>query len=109
MPSRPDSARLLRSRDCNINPEHDNEAPTITEFKIRGSLMFNSIFLLISFPGENILNKSESEIEVLPIINDSNIEIIKIIKKTISIISFFDNIVIVLSFKIKQSNYICNE
>jgi hypothetical protein len=109
IPSNPDSARLFRNRDCKIIPEQDNDAPTKTEFIIRGSLISKMIFLLISLLEENIVRNSEKDIEVLPINNETNIDRINIKRRTNNIVIFLDNYDFVLIFKIEQSNYICNE
>lgn len=72
IPSNPGSARLFLSSDCKIIPAQEREAPTAIAFKIRGSLISNIIFLLISLAGELMFNKTSGGIKLLP----DNIEII---------------------------------
>jgi len=91
IPSRPGSARLLRSIDCKIIPEHESEAPTIIAFKTLGSLMSSRIFLFVSLPAEKIFTISFNGIETLPIDSEIMKDIISSTNKPRRIKTLLDN------------------
>ena len=96
IPSKPGSARLFLNNDCNIIPAQESEAPTAIAFNIRGSLMSNIIFLLISFAGELRLNSNPGEIKLLPDNKEIIIVRTSIINNKINIESFLGKSIISL-------------
>ena len=91
IPSRPGSAKLLRSIDCKIIPEQDKDAPTIMAFKILGSLISRRILLFCPSLSEKIFNSWEKLIEMLPANKEINITTIRAKKRRVSIRTFLDN------------------
>jgi hypothetical protein len=87
IPSSPASAKLFRNNDCNMMPEQLNAAPINSEFRTRGSLMSNIIFLIMSFSCA-LLKISDGRIKTLPIINDVMNDSISITKSIVSIFRF---------------------
>ena len=91
IPSSPGSARLFRSIDCNIIPEHDKEAPTSIAFKTLGNLMSISILRLVSLPSEKIFIISPNETDTLPTDKDIKNEIRSMTDSKESMNNFLDN------------------
>lgn len=91
IPSRPGSARLFLSIDCNIIPEQDNAAPTSIAFRILGSLMSDMILNFVSFSTEKIFIISEKVTFTLPTDRDTINVISNTADKMKSMINFLDN------------------